>query len=90
MGLGDGKLALGVGWFLGIYSGFSAVVFSVYSGAVFGLCLVFLGVLSGGGAKGGGVVMKSEVPFAPFLIAGFLAILFFGFDFLNLQPLFGF
>ena len=90
MGLGDGKLALGIGWFLGAYFGFSAVVFSVYFGAVFGLCLILANAFKNGNLKKSGMVLKSEVPFAPFLIAGFLVTLFFGLDFLNLQPIAGF
>jgi len=43
MGLGDGKLALGIGWLLGIKYGFSAIVFAFWIGAVISL-IVMIGV----------------------------------------------
>lgn len=85
VGLGDGKLALGMGWFLGAYFGFSAVVFSVYSGAVFGACLLLTDALKRGSLEEEEAILKSEMPFAPFLIAGFVVTLFFGIDFINLH-----
>lgn len=67
MGLGDPKLALGLGWLVGI------------SGGVLGLFLAFLiGAILGGGAvlwnrlarRRGGLALGSEVPFAPYLALG--------------------
>ncbi|HTH93305.1 MAG TPA: prepilin peptidase [Candidatus Paceibacterota bacterium] len=59
MGFGDVKLALGIGWLLGLVGGFSAVIFSFWIGAIVGLFL--LGVTRK-------YHMRSQVPFAPFLI----------------------
>jgi leader peptidase (prepilin peptidase) / N-methyltransferase len=62
MGFGDVKLALGIGWFLGLSSGFVAVVLAFWFGGVVGLFIL---------ATSRKHNMKSEVPFAPFLILGF-------------------
>ncbi len=62
MGLGDGFLELSVGWLLGLTAGLTALMIAFWSGAVVGLVLLAL-------AKNR-YTMKSEVPFAPFLIMG--------------------
>lgn len=62
MGFGDVKLALGIGWFLGISIGFMSVVLAFWFGAAVGLFIL---------ATSRKHSMKSEVPFAPFLILGF-------------------
>lgn len=61
MGFGDVKLALGMGWLLGLLGGFSAVVFAFWLGAIVGLFLLGLSRKYS---------MQSQVPFAPFLILG--------------------
>ncbi len=67
MGLGDAKLALGLGWFLGLSAAFSALALSFWIGTIVGLILIFF--------KGYG--MKSEIPFAPYLALGtFIAFVF--------------
>ncbi|MBI4855210.1 MAG: prepilin peptidase [Acetobacterium woodii] len=40
MGLGDAKLALGIGWFLGLIKGGSAIILGFWMGAIVGLALV--------------------------------------------------
>jgi prepilin signal peptidase PulO-like enzyme (type II secretory pathway) len=71
MGLGDPKLALGLGWLVGL------------SGSILALFLAFLtGAALGGGAvlwnrlraRRGGLAMHSEVPFAPYLALGALVV----------------
>lgn len=81
MGLGDPKLVLGIGWFLGPIFGLSAVILAFWAGAVYGLILIALSKFSWYGLKIDG---KTEVPFAPFLILGFLLVYFFSIDILNL------
>jgi leader peptidase (prepilin peptidase)/N-methyltransferase len=88
MGLGDGKLALGIGWFLGIALGTSAIVIGFWSGALIGIALILLqrfgrksvfhrmALFLGIGER----IMKSEIPFAPFLIFGVLLVFLFHID----------
>lgn len=69
MGLGDAKLAIGLGWLLGLSLVVSGVVFAFWIGSIAGLSLVIFS-----GKKHG---MKSEIPFAPYLVFGtLLAFLF--------------
>lgn len=76
IGLGDGKLALGMGWFLGFSGGVSAVVLAFWLGALVAVGILviqrcgphlcqFLGLNIATRWH-----MKSEIPFAPFLIVG--------------------
>jgi prepilin signal peptidase PulO-like enzyme (type II secretory pathway) len=80
MGLGDGKLLLGLGWFLGLSQGLTGMILGFWLGALYGVFIMFFG-LSLFGKK---ITIKSEVPFAPFLILGFLLAYFTGWDLLNL------
>ena len=81
MGLGDAKLALGIGWVLGLTGGLSALFFAFWIGAVVSIALVCIDYVRSTHSRAlsgahGRFTMKSEVPFAPFLILGF-AIVFF-------------
>ena len=68
MGLGDAKLAIGLGWLLGLSRALSGLVLAFWIGAVIGLVLIIFSKKHG---------MKSEIPFAPFLVLGtLLAFLF--------------
>jgi len=69
MGLGDGKLVLGIGWILGFIKGVSVLLIAFWIGAIVGIVLLFL--------KRKTITMKSEIPFAPFLIFGFLVVFLF-------------
>ncbi|MEA2112538.1 MAG: prepilin peptidase, partial [Patescibacteria group bacterium] len=83
MGLGDAKLALGIGFFLGLVEGSSALILGVWIGAVVGLFLIALSKVMKGRQlffKGKNFTIKSELPFAPFLIIGTLLVFFFGWD----------
>jgi leader peptidase (prepilin peptidase)/N-methyltransferase len=84
MGLGDPKLVLCIGWFLGPIYGLSAVVLAFWSGAIYGLILMLLSKFHWYGLK---VNKKSELPFAPFLVLGLLLVFFFGFDVFGLAIL---
>ena len=68
MGLGDAKLALSLGWLLRFSGALSGVVLAFWIGAVVGIMLVIFSPKHG---------MKSEIPFAPYLVLGtFLAFIF--------------
>lgn len=74
IGLGDAKLVWAFGWILGIVLGISAVVFGFWIGAVFGLVLLGYQRIR----HSNNVTMKTEIPFGPFLILGFIIVLFSG------------
>lgn len=95
MGLGDAKLTLGIGWLLGLSSGFAALVLSFWIGAIVGLGVLLgrylLRIRSKGlFLKDKNLTMKSEIPFAPFLALGTFLAFFFNLDFVDLQSLFVF
>src|SRR3989338_6680348 len=88
MGLGDGKLALGIGWLLGPAPGLLAVFGAFVIGAVVSLTLIFFSSqqwkkilrlftpTSISQRLTLGFTMKSEIPFGPFLIAACLLVWF--------------
>lgn len=76
LGLGDVKLALAIGLLLGWPQVFSALVWAVWLGAVVGLILILLTKTRLFGFKKY-FTMKSELPFAPFIILGAILNLFF-------------
>ncbi len=92
IGLGDGKLALGIGFFLGFINGLSAIAMAFWIGAIFGLIFMGLGKLSKLKILGSGrlslftknLTMKSEIPFAPFLIFGLVIAFFLVYDVLGI------
>lgn len=65
MGLGDAKLAFGVGWLLGMSGGVFAIMLSFWIGAIFSIFIILLEKLN---LFKWGITMKSEIPFAPFII----------------------
>jgi len=75
MGLGDAKLAIGLGWLLGLSRALSGIVLSFWTGAIVGVLLILFSKKHS---------IKSEVPFAPFLVLG--AILAFLFE-LHIFPI---
>ena len=85
IGLGDAKLTLGIGWFLGFIDGLSAVAISFWAGAFFGIFLILLSRLQTLFFKGKTFTIKSEIPFAPFLILGMVLIYFFRWDVFSLK-----
>lgn len=91
MGLGDAKLGFAIGLYLGLAQGISAVTFAFWLGAVIALgLLLFYNILGKSHLRTTGkeVTMKSEIPFAPFLILGMFLALFFGSDIFHISLLF--
>lgn len=77
MGLGDPKLVLCIGWFLGPIFGLSAIVLAFWAGAIYGLLMMLLAKFNWHNIR---ITRKSEIPFAPFLVLGFLLVFFFNWD----------
>jgi len=71
MGFGDVKLAVAVGLLAGLANGVVGIVFAFWIGAVFGLALIALS-RSKKLTSSKIVTMKSEVPFAPFIVIGII------------------
>lgn len=85
IGLGDAKLALPLGTIVGLSSIFSFVVLSFWIGALVSVLLLCMGALFQRGKTqlrflSAPSTIKSEVPFAPFLVAGFLSVQLFHAD----------
>lgn len=84
MGLGDAKLALGIGWFLGLILGGSAIILGFWIGAIVGLALVGISKLSIAKRFHSNYGLKSEIPFGPFLILGTIIAFFFNINVFDL------
>lgn len=83
MGLGDAKLALGIGWFLGLAKGGTAIIYGFWIGAIVSILLILIQKVAHTfpqKSRMTSLSMKSEIPFAPFLIAGLLIVYFFGYN----------
>ncbi|HCC05069.1 TPA: hypothetical protein DEP58_02060 [Patescibacteria group bacterium] len=78
LGLGDGKLALGIGWFLGLTLGGTAILFAFWIGASVSLLYIFFQKLYVSFWKRGSekemLTLKSEIPFGPFLVLATLIV----------------
>jgi len=91
IGFGDAKLALGIGWLLGISQGFSALFIGFYAGALVGLGMIVLDQFlkrkqgtSELNSNERGLTMKSEIPFGPFLVLGVFLVFSLSIDFFTI------
>ena len=78
MGWGDSALELSLGWILGLSAGFTAFMLAFWSGAIIGLLLL---VASRAGFFR--YTIRSEIPFAPFLVLGAALSYFLHVDFFS-------
>lgn len=79
MGLGDAKLALGLGFFLGYPIGVSMPILAFWLGTIPAIALLLFRR---------GITMKSEIPFGPFLALSTLILYVYPYDILQLQSIF--
>jgi len=77
IGLGDAKLVLGIGWMLGPSLGLCSVIVSFWIGSIVSLGMIML-------MKKKKVNMKTEIPFAPFLILSALIVFLLNIDIITL------
>lgn len=85
MGLGDGKLALGIGTLLGLSKGVSAVVLGFWIAAGVSIVLMIYQRLTT--QSNSRLRMKSEMPFAPFLVLGTIIAYYYAPDLFMLNVL---
>lgn len=86
IGLGDGKLGLGIGWFFGATLGGSAVLLAFWIGAFWALAIIAMQKIAfnfGASNFSQTLSMKSEIPFGPFLILSIFVVYFTGINFLD-------
>lgn len=84
IGFGDAKIALGMGWFLGLSGGISAVALGFWIGAIVSVFILLVSKYGKGKAK---ITRNTEIPFAPFLLLGLALVFFFNFDFFYINEL---
>jgi prepilin signal peptidase PulO-like enzyme (type II secretory pathway) len=77
MGWADSLFELSLGWFVGLTAGLTALMLSIWIGAVVGIAILLV-------AKR--VTMKTEIPFAPFLALGAAIVFFLHVDFFATLP----
>lgn len=86
MGFGDAKLAFGIGALLGFSYGVGSVVLGFWMGALWSILLIINYKIL---RRGQDVGMGSELPFAPFLIAGVIIIFLSRVDIMSISSFFG-
>ena len=84
IGFGDAKLALGMGWFLGIVGGISAVALGFWVGAAVSILLLLVSKFGKSKIK---ISRNTEIPFAPFLVLGLVLVFFFNLDFFYIKEI---
>jgi leader peptidase (prepilin peptidase)/N-methyltransferase len=85
LGYGDAKLAIPLGFMVGITGVFSMIALAFWIGTIISIGILVWQKYQKRGQLGfhlkrTTLTIKSEVPFAPFLILGFLAVFIFGVD----------
>ncbi len=94
IGFGDAKLALGIGFYLGLAGGLSALAFAFWIGAMIGILLIVYQKIKNAmhfsrlSSSSKTLTMKSALPFAPFLILGTFLSVFWGSDIFGIHLFF--
>ncbi len=83
MGLGDAKLILGIGWLFMPYEALAVLILSFWIGSIVSIILLLINK-----SKNKKMGMKTEIPFAPFLVLSSLLVFFFGLDIFSLATMF--
>jgi leader peptidase (prepilin peptidase)/N-methyltransferase len=79
MGLGDGKLMLGIGWMTGVAAGINAIIVSFWIAAAVSVVWLFITYKR--------FKPKTEVPFGPYLILGMYLVILFNIQVLDVALL---
>ncbi len=79
MGFGDVKLALPIGWILGLSYGFAGLLLAFWIGAVFGIALMIIY----------GKKPSDQIPFGPFIIVGAIVAFLYNVDMSSIGVFFG-
>ena len=79
IGFGDAKLVLGLGFLLGLSKGFASIIIAFWIGAIVGIILILINKKTN---------MKTQIPFAPFLILSFFLVFFLSIDINSISNLF--
>ncbi len=99
VGFGDAKLSLGIGFLLGLGAGLSALVLAFWIGAAVSILIILSGKIPQRFFEKAiknpelrmtlkNLTMKSEIPFAPFLVLGTLIVFFCQTDLFGLSNFF--
>lgn len=94
IGLGDGKLAWGIGWFLGASFGATAIILGFWIGAGFALIAMAFQKLTSSGhistlvPRWRRLTMQSAIPFGPLLILAVFIVYFTRVNFFDLSGIF--
>lgn len=88
IGFGDVKLVSGIGFYLGLAGGLSALAFAFWIGAIVAISILITQKSKKLSLKRVPLTMKSEVPFAPFLIIGTFIAQVLGSDIFGLHIFF--
>lgn len=83
IGFGDAKLALGVGALAGFVFGIGAIILAFWLGALWSIVLAIHSKMTGGPKIG----LKTEIPFAPFIILATIVVFALRIDVLGLNNL---
>ena len=88
--MGDAKLSLGIGFLFGITKGLAVLLLSFWIGAIVGVLLILISNIFSlfNGKKR--ITLKTEIPFAPFMILGVFIVFIFGLDIYSITSLFSF